>query len=383
MFCPNPKCKKEIPDDHSFCGYCGRKLVRTYSRRTRANGTGTAYKRGKTWTAAYIKGWKKVIVDGKEKLVPDKLTQGGFATKKEALEYIPQLKNGKRKTAGASTSFAALYTVWKPFYTPRIGESTMNGHIAAYAYFKDIHHIPFVDLSIDDLQDCVDECPKGRRTRENMKSLCSRLYEYAGARKMDVKDLSKFIWCGKDDTKTRASFDDLQIEKIKQSIGKIPYAEYIYCMIHLGFRPNEMLRLTADAYDPEHNCLIGGFKTEAGTDRVVTISPKIKQILADLISNASPYIFPREDGELMTDEYFREKVFYPAMAELGIQAIPQPGEHPLYKPYSCRHTFANLLKRVPGSDTDKAGLIGHADASMTKYYQSPDFASMAAITDAI
>ena len=45
--------------------------------------------------------------------------------------------------------------------------------------------------------------------------------------------------------------------------------------------------------------------------------------------------------------------------------------------------FADLLKKVYGSDTDKAELIGHADASMTKYYQSADFESMQKITDAL
>lgn len=383
MICPSVKCAREIPDDALLCCYCGRKIVRQPSIRSRPNGTGTAYKRGKTWTAVYTRGWKTVEADGGKKRLPDKRTKGGFATKREALEYIPTLKAGKRKSVTDTTPFSALYALWKPFYEPRIGKSTMAGHVAAYAYFKDIRHLPFADLSIDDLQDCVDDCPKGRRTRENMKSLCSQLYKYAGARKMPVQDLSKYIYCGKDDTRARAAFDDFQVAKIKQAIGRIEYAEYIYCMIYLGYRPNEMLRLTAEDYDAAHNCLIGGFKTEAGTDRIVTISPKIKPIILRLIRQADPYIFPRGNGELMTDEHFREKVFYPAMADLGIQPIPQQGEHPQYKPYSCRHTFANLMKRVQGSDTDKAALIGHADASMTKYYQSADYVSLSAITDAI
>lgn len=41
------------------------------------------------------------------------------------------------------------------------------------------------------------------------------------------------------------------------------------------------------------------------------------------------------------------------------------------------------MKNVAGSDTDKAALMGHADASMTKYYQSADYESLKAITDAI
>ena len=87
------------------------------------------------------------------------------------------------------------------------------------------------------------------------------------------------------------------------------------------------------------------------------------------------YIFPdKNDGTMMDDEYFRKKCFKPLMNRLEIRGKV---------PYSCRHTFADLLKNVYGSDTDKAELIGHADISMTKYYQSADYASMKNITDAL
>ena len=51
------------------------------------------------------------------------------------------------------------------------------------------------------------------------------------------------------------------------------------------------------------------------------------------------------------------------------------------RPYSCRHTFANLLKNVSGADTDKAALMGHADASMTKYYQAEEMDKLQAMVD--
>ena len=76
----------------------------------------------------------------------------------------------------------------------------------------------------------------------------------------------------------------------------------------------------------------------------------------------------------MDDEHFRKYCFTPLMEQLGISGKV---------PYSCRHTFANLLKNVQGSDTDKAALIGHSDASMTKYYQSADYESLKTIVCAL
>lgn len=73
----------------------------------------------------------------------------------------------------------------------------------------------------------------------------------------------------------RASFDADQIKKIKEACGVIPYADYIYCMCYLGFRPTEFLGLSIDNYDKKEKVLRAGIKTEAGKNRTVTISPKI------------------------------------------------------------------------------------------------------------
>ena len=54
MICP--KCRKTSQDDAIFCPYCGKKLTTTKKSRTksRGNGTGTAFKRGSTWTAQVV-----------------------------------------------------------------------------------------------------------------------------------------------------------------------------------------------------------------------------------------------------------------------------------------------------------------------------------------
>lgn len=127
---------------------------------------------------------------------------------------------------------------------------------------------------------------------------------------------------------------------------------------------------------------MGGFKTEAGTNRKVTISPKILPIVQMLLLCKSQYIFPKADGSRMNDVFFRD-IFYSVLSQLDIQAIPSKGERAKLVPYSCRHTFANLMKNVVGSDTDKAALMGHSDASMTKKYQSGELEKLASITNSL
>ena len=343
-------------------------------RRLRGNGQGTAYKRGRTWTAMYICGWQ----DGKAV----KRTKGGFATKREALDYIPVLK-AARTVARTDVPLSSVYEDWVPYYTPRVVDTTMKGLKSAWTHVSAIAPVPIPELTIDDLQDCVDSCARGKRTRENIKYLLVQLYRYAQARHLVTDNIAEFIWCGKEDGSTRPAFTPEQVDLIFSAIGAEPAASITACLIYTGFRPNELLRLTRASYDPEHDCLIGGFKTEAGRDRVIPVAPRIASIVRQNIARADPWIFPDERGQLLTDDVFRERLFYPMLDRLGIQPIPAPGTHAQYVPYCCRHTFANLMKNVVGSDTDKAALMGHSDASMTKYYQSADYASLRRIIDSI
>lgn len=408
---PCRKCKKDLPDGAVFCCWCGVKQEVKRTGRTRPNGAGTAYKEGRTWRAVFVSGYSP---NAAGKLTPDQITLGGFPTKSAALDFVPVLKaarvipssernavlreartqsiteallfveQARRKSPTDSITFSALYDRWYPFYEPRVGKSTMAGHRSGYAYFKELHNLPFAHLTADDLQDCIDACPRGRDTMENMKSLAKRLYEYAIGRNIVSTNFALYIYINKEGGQRREALPAYAVDMIHSLIGKIPYVEYVFCLCYLGFRPNEMLTLTKDALRTSNGVeyLVGGFKTEAGTDRAVTISPKIAPIIHRLAQSSSPYFFPGPDGEPMTDEFLREKVFYPLMERIGLQSIPQPGERARYVPYSCRHFFANLLKDASGSDKDKAALIGHSDYETTvRVYQSEDLLAMKRITD--
>ena len=365
------KCQKAVPDDAAFCCYCGKKLVKKPSSRVKArgNGTGTAFKRGKTWTARVTVGWE--YKDGRK--VQKYRTCGGFPTKTDAENYCYTLKTNKRDPKNTD-SFSKIYDLWQKEYDGRVTPTTMATYKAAWKYFKTLYPIPIVDITISQLQECINDCQKGRSTLNDMRTVCSLVYKYAVVNKIVPTNLAQYLYVNSKQKGTRDAFTTEELEKIRLAVGEIPYADYVYFMCLTGFRPNEMLSLKKDAYDKAHNCLVGGFKTEAGKNRTVPLNAKLAPILAQRMAFESDYLFPREDGSMMDDEHFRKYCFVPMMKKLNIEGKV---------PYSCRHTFANLLKNVKGSDTDKAALIGHSDASMTKYYQSADYESLKAIIDAM
>lgn len=341
--------------------------------RTRPNGAGTAYKRGKTWTSRVVIGWK-VSDDGHA--IPIYKTKGGFQTKRDALAYCETLKKAPRSVR--VLNMKEIYDLWLPSHEGRVGRSTLNCYKAAWKYFAPIYYMPFREITVDDLQECVDDCPNGRRTKENMRALAGLLMKYAIPRHQTDMNYAQFIHTGNDTKGTRPAFSRDQIKLIDEQIGITPHAEDVYCLIYTGMRPAELFSLTKKDY--KDGVLYGGIKTEAGKNRAVPVSHKILPIIESRMQGTSEYLFPKDDGTQMSPKFFRDNYFYPVLAAAGIQPIPTPDRPAYYVPYSCRHTFANLLKDVQGSDKDKAELIGHEDYQTTKkMYQSAELDALKAI----
>ena len=107
-------------------------------------------------------------------------------------------------------------------------------------------------------------------------------------------NLAEYLIVGGESSTHRDSFTEEQIKKIKESIGSVDYADYVYCLIYLGFRPSEFLSLEISNYDKSRKCFIGGSKTAAGINRVVTISPKIQPIIDTLAGDRTSGVFLRK-----------------------------------------------------------------------------------------
>lgn len=377
------RCGAVLPIGANFCPACGRAVVLKHSVKKRGNGQGTvkALENGKymlTVTLGYY-----TDNDGKRHR---KTRSRVFERKKDAVAAVPILLADPRKEEKKTLTFKELYDKWLP--THRAGKSTMDCYKAAFKYFAPLYGMRMSEIDVDDLQECVDDCPRGKRTRVNMKAVCGLVYKYGIPRKAvpDNLNLAPFLIAEGESAAHRSSFADVEIEKIKKACGKIPHAEEIYCMIYTGFRPSEFLALQASDYDAARKTLTGGAKTAAGKNRVVTLSPKIAPIIAQAAASGGP-LFADSAGKPYKLQDFTENVFYPALDAIGIDnpIVEIAGGVKRHKltPHSCRHTFATLMKRVGGADKDKLELIGHASGEMLRYYQDVDIADLQKITDAI
>lgn len=379
------KCHQEVADG-PFCLLCGtRQEPDKRPVKRRGNGQGSVYKlpNGKYKAVAI----QYYFSDDKGNL-HKKTRSGVYSTKKDAVAALPGLKADKSNKT-KSITFRELYDKWKP--THRAGKSTMDCYKSAIRFFAPVHNMRIEDIDVEDLQECIDECGKGKRTQENMKAVCGLVYKFGIPRKYvpNNLNLSQFLIVSGNSPDKRDSFTPSQISQIQSAIGEVPYADYIYCMIYLGFRPSEFLSLTVEKYDLSMQFLCGGSKTVAGTNRIVTVAPKIQPVLKGIIGDkADGPLFPdKTTGDFLPLKRFTEDCFYPALTEIGIEnplvADSSGNKRHKYTPHSCRHTFATLLKRVSGADKDKLELIGHTSDEMLRYYQDVDINDLKKITDQI
>lgn len=360
--------------------------------RTRGNKQGSVFYRKdrKCWIAQITIGWKPPTKEGGH-LIPIKKTISGFKAKKEALKALDRLLNGETYEDDKS-SLDEVFQSWKKYYESRVTYKTLKGYEQAYNYFSELKYRRINTITAAELQSCMDKCPKGKRTHQMMKVVAGLIWGYALDLNKVKKDITANLYIGKHETKPREPLTSDDIKKIKESIGKIRYADYIYCLCYLGFRPGEFLEIKKNQVikeiidNEEVYYIVEGKKTQAGINRKVVVPRQVLPIIQERLEvEGTDYLFPfyyfrRNSQELrelrkMTVNYFDEKVFKTIATTLHIEGKV---------PYSARHAYADKLKKAQGDERDKAALIGHSDYSFTRrQYQSSPLEDLKVVTDSI
>lgn len=373
------KCGCELPEGANFCFQCGRAVNYTPTKKKRGNGQGTVIKRNKTYTAIVTVAsyWDSE----KEKMVHKRKSKGGFATRKEAIAYIPTLQAQEDGTSSVNKDMTMkeLYTQWHDQHVNDVSKSTMDCYRAAWKYYDSIKFYKVKNVKTATLQECLDNCGKGKRTQENMKALGTMLFRMAMSNDLVNKNYAEGLIPRGEKQEPRQPFTDVELKKMWDIVNKPEYdyktnhIDLILILCYTGFRLEEFLGLTRESYHEESDWsyFVGGLKTDAGRDRVVGISPKILPLVKRHLKDG--YIFS-EDGKKLSARKFREDIYYPALDAAKIERKV---------PHCCRHTFATLMKDIDGSDKDKMAMIGHASMSQTMEYTHANLAGLKKLTNAL
>lgn len=355
------KCGAPLEEDWAYCPVCGKARERKVTHKKRGNGQGSVYKRGNTYTAAKVYGYK----DGR----PVRETKAGFITKKDALDWLWSRKMPK--------DHSTLESIWAEVKKQK-GWTEKNAGTMQNAFDQSslLHKTPLHSITVDDLQGVFDEMDCSKSYQGKAKTALSMCYDWAVARGIVSANLAHYIKIAGTEGH-RDAFTREELDKIRDAVGRVPGADLIYINCLTGYRPSEMFSRRIEDFVPEEMAILGGCKTEKGKRRAVTLSPKIQQLVLDRIGSRTEGLIFEDVGQITKHKW--EGIFERAMKAIGIESTP---EHRI-TPYSCRHTFASLMDRVGGGDKAKMDLMGHTTVGMTRHYQHTDYEDLRKVTDEI
>lgn len=348
------KCKKEIIDGSVFCSWCGTKQEGPIkSRRSRGNGMGSAYKRGKTWTVAVTVGHYD---NGSYK----RLRKGGFKTKREALEYIPTLIGD---ASAVARNLAYYYDSWYKSDAVKLSDSKQTAYRIAWNRMESIAHLPVKKLTIVQLRDLVsDEAPTYYPARD-MKNLLSHLLKLAVADQQITVNMASYITLPslKESERTPWSNDELKVIWSAYNDGDV-VAAYLLLMIYSGMMPGELNKCKRSMIDIEGKRIVGaGLKTEVRKQTPIVLADFIIPVIERILT------YTPDDPEhriLYTGRWDFYDAYHEFTKNYHIRDLPM---------YSCRHTTATALAIGTGvAPSIIQKIMRHSKFTTTQRYIHPD-----------
>lgn len=171
------------------------------------------------------------------------------------------------------------------------------------------------------------------------------------------QNYAQFLKMPKSDKKEKEIFSTSDI-KILLSHDSDETAMIILMLIFSGMRIGELFDIKKENVylDDVPPRIIGGKKTEAGTNRIIPIHSQILKYIKYFYDKPGKYLISNSQGQRMSENNFRNREYYPYLEDHNIEKK---------SPHSTRHTFATMLQAEGAKPEDLIRVIGHTDYKTT------------------
>lgn len=385
-----PECELQVSDKAIACPHCGYPMkkevkIRPSTKRKRLpNGFGQI---SEIKNKNLRKPFRAMISVGKNSkgrpIVKPLKPECYFKTYNEA--YIALVEYNKNPyDLDIDMTVKELYEEWSEKYFASLASSSSARTItSAWNYCSSVYDMRVKDIRARHIKGCMEdgkavikgvEKTPSPNTQSKIKSLFNLMLDYAlefeivdrnYARTFGIsKDLSEQIEKEKID---HISFKKEEIEKLWDHIDAVPYVNIVLFQCYTGFRPQELGLIRLENVHLDEEYIVGGMKTEAGSDRVVPIHPKIKHIVEALYEEAlkydSEYLINATDTTThksslkMTYDKYRHR-FEKIRDYLGLD--------PDHRAHDGRNHFITMAKRNNIDEYALKYIVGHKITDITE-----------------
>ena len=326
------------------------------------NGFGSIYKLNGNRRNSFRVVISQGYIQTESGIKPKRVTLGYYPSRKEALLALTNYHENPYDLKAETMTFEDVYIRWSEEHFKKLSnKSSMRTYKAAFKHSQPLHNMRFKDIRPNHMEGVIENASVGDATKSRMKSMYNLMYRYAV--KYDVVEKNYAELCNSVKVKRthiKVPFTIEEINKLWETVDKIPFVDMILVGIYSGFRPIELTMIKTENVNLAEGYIIGGTKTEAGTNRIVPIHPQIKSLIEKIYDSDQEFLFNdynmfKHDVCSLTYDKYRGR-FDKVMTALNMK----------HTPHETRHTFITQAKHCKVNDYILKIIVGHEIRDVTE-----------------
>lgn len=287
-----------------------------------------------------------------------------------------------------------LYERWSARHFEKLkSRNTISAYESAWKYISPIHNMRVADIKTPNLKNCIQNAKirvKGEThvaspaIQANIKILLNLMFdmalEYEIVDRNKARSFALELETNNEPENGHIAFTDDEMNILWQHVDDMPYVDMIIIQCYSGWRPQELCSIKLKDVDIEKWTFKGGMKTTSGTDRVVPIHSRIRQLVAKHYEDerlfGGDYLFSCDDGYKTTNGRAMTYSKYSRRFENIVKAL---GLNPKHRPHDPRVQFVTMAKKYKVDDYVIKRFVGHQISDLTeRVYTKRDFEWMRA-----
>lgn len=389
-----PECELQVSDKAAACPHCGYPLANEVKRKLRSKNNKRRRLPNGFGQISEIKGrnlrnpFRAMVTVGKDEngrpICKPLKPESYFPTYNDAYAALVEYNKNPYDLNPAMTMLE-LFGKWSEEYFENLKTySSKRTTMACWAYCSSIYKMRVCDLRARHIKGCMEEgfvkTEKGIRkptpgVKRRIKSMFNQMLDYAVEYELVDRNYARTFTVSKDVIKEQQrskqghiNFTDDEMQKLWDNLYTFPHIDAVLIQCYSGWRPQELGLIEVKNVDLDKNIIIGGMKTDAGTNRQVPIHsrilPLVKKRYEEAVKNNSKYLITCIDGAThkanTTLSYDRYNVRFKAV-------IKKLGLNPKHRPHDPRVQFVTQAKKYGVDEYAIKYIVGHQIADITEH----------------
>lgn len=386
-----PECELQVSDKALICPHCGYPLkskniiniTKRSAHKRLPNGFGQITKLN---NPNLRKPYRAMVTIGKTadgKFIRKMLKpEAYFLTYNDAYAALVEYNRNPYDLDGA-ISVEKLYDKWSEEYFKTLkSASSIRTIESAWSYCSTVYKMRVKDVRARHIKGCIENGTANingqvrspsAETKTRIKSLFNLMLDYAVEYELTDRNYARTFSISDDVIKEieenkrgHISFSDDEMNKLWQNINT-PWVDVVLIQCYSGWRPQELGLLRLENVNLDKNLITGGMKTEAGTNRIVPIHPRIKGLIEQKYKEAvelgSEYLINSTDGQTHRNDLKLTYEKYQKRFAKVISALELRKDH---RPHDPRKQFVTMAKKYNVDEYAIKKIVGHAIDDITE-----------------